>query len=656
MPLLIVLFVTLVLLALTGLHYVRTQLTRRAQIVLGAIRVLIVATICLAFLQPTVRFRRLIQGTAPLAVLVDQSKSMQLFPSDSISAMLHDAIRAHELPGREQSSWFCFGDTLRPCRSPRDMVFDDDRSYFPRFFDRSRLSETQRIVVVSDGNWSNATVPQSLLEARECYYLELPAPEHRPYLDIKVLTPHLDTPRQDTATVRALVSGFSSDNGHLSIHCRERGSTLARTRWPVDSGFFSDTVSLRVRARAAGRHLYKLVLYSTPDSLDAAGSIVHNVVPDRFLVHSYAARSRLDRRFLELALRRDSLWEVTGPVVQPEKADLLILYDWDQTAATLLKRLKRSGVVLFAGSAPCSNPDTIAVAQYAIQPGDQLEPSLTQLIPPAPPPLSNLITCRQGTVKAMDTVLALIPAPVEKRRPRRIPFLTQGSYRRHAAVTIATRDFWKLTFWPRAFGDGDGSGESMAAIVLETVRGRLLANLSERLLAYPQRLPVHAAETIPFTIALPAGLDVLTDARLSISIASPRMGTVYDTLLSRVFPSTNLESLSLPPLPDGRYEYTCTLAQGKSRYRFADSLHVKADNTEYQIMGQNTALLSQFARPLQAADSLALQRILGTSPAADDRRTVTTVLRFEQTWYVLALILALFAVEWAIRRRLQLDG
>jgi hypothetical protein len=630
-------------------RYWRTDASRAAKAWLIGIRLAALVLIILAFTQPSLMLRRLLPGGARTAVMIDNSRSMQLFGPDSLLKRVMTLCRSAR-PGNGPEL-FCFGDSLRPCAARATPQLDDRRSYFPTSGYHSTLSHAHRLVIVSDGNWSNARLPHEALQGKECFYLNLPPPRPAPYLLVEPLDPQTETVVGQQGSFRIAVTSVLPAPSTLRFSCLENGRRIADGTRPFPAGFAKDTFDITVPARRPGRHLCRVAVQT--DSLGASCYVTHTVVPSRFTVATYADRPRLDLRYLTLALTREEGWEVLGPPGKGQATDLLILFDWDTVATRLVSSVRRSGAVLFAGALPCDSvrslpptPRSIPVIPTDIEVEHRLP--LDRM-----PPLATLASCAgRSPVTAPHPVVSLLNATGARPDSQAVVFT--GMFRRRTAIVCAARGFWRWDFWTQFLQDGTLEEFPFSRFLLRLARNRLTANLSAALLVHPTRLPLHEATGIELALSLPATLDWSVPARVALQLHGTDGTTLYDTSFLHANPARRAY-VRVPPSPRGTYVYTAELQSRGVTLRASDTLTVREDRSELLVAGQNVQLLSELARPVDPSDEAALRDVLLDTTAVRVSQTVPYLVRIRQTWVLLLMLLGLLFAEWIVRRRLLLD-
>jgi hypothetical protein len=74
------------------------------------------------------------------------------------------------------------------------------------------------------------------------------------------------------------------------------------------------------------------------------------------------------------------------------------------------------------------------------------------------------------------------------------------------------------------------------------------------------------------------------------------------------------------------------------------------------IQGQNTTLLNQIAVPLDGNDPRALSAVIERDPGLAKNVMNARIYQIKRSWWLWGIIVALFALEWVMRRKYGLDG
>ena len=172
------LFIILLLLALIISVYVlfRSKLSTGRKVILTLNRLLIFIILYLAFFQPSFKITSIASSKKTIPILIDLSSSMQLFNADSIFTLLSKLYLSPSLEKSQESPefiFFGFGDSLRTIKDLESLEFNDRNSIFPRFFNERQIKNCRKILLFSDGNWSNTLSQKNILHEKECFYIPL---------------------------------------------------------------------------------------------------------------------------------------------------------------------------------------------------------------------------------------------------------------------------------------------------------------------------------------------------------------------------------------------------------------------------------------------------------------------------------------------------
>jgi len=642
------LLLAVLLLVVTTIRYLRSGLSPAAMTVMVVIRIFAILLLLAAYYQPAVRFHRLVSDSTQGVILVDNSRSMRRFDA---AEKLQNVLNHARSPKRPTAFHMMqFGDSLRPPGDTSQLFdFSDHRSYLPTEPDGTPLSRASRVLLVSDGNWSNPHIPASVFEDAECYYVPLSSPAILPSIRLEVPEKTVESVHRDTVTVPIVFAGTAPESTSFDVACWQGARRVSRRTVSVDSGAFRDTVQLYVPTHRLGTHLCRVNV--TTDSLQASGHFRHSVIPRVVQVATYAAHPTVDSRFLRLALKRQEGWEEV-PTDASERPDVLILFSWDETARKRVAQLGPRGLVLFAGCAPCTQDREATPQDGSLV----MSPEVTELddLPrsfgvPAP---SGILTCDSDLRRR--TVLFHY---VSKAGKDSTPVVSTGEYARHAALVVTARDFWRWDFWTRSQHDDIGSLVlPFSSAVLELARQRFIAGLTDAFLAYPLESPVQESREITLVLTVPVSRDWSTPGEGRLVVRTTNDSTVLDTALTvKGGDVHNRVLIALPRLDHGAYAYTAHLRHGSRTYRYADTLTVERDRSEEEVTAQNVHLLSRIARPLSPTDTAAMQELFSTTSTGEQTHTAVTTIRIEQTWYILGAVFLLLFAEWLLRRRLRLD-
>ena len=213
-------------------YYSRVRTPRAALIILLSLRTGMIAVLICAFFQPSCNLHTIVTGGNNLTILLDVSKSMRLFNADSSVTGVWKLLRSYSNgPSGKRAPLriFFFGDSARENLFSADPVFSDKHSYFPTHFGDDIDASDRSTLIISDGNWSNASLPEARLADKNCQYVRLPSCTPLPFLKADI-TGDFQRAIQDSALlVRIYVQGYTKSAGKLFVSGHSTANQLART-------------------------------------------------------------------------------------------------------------------------------------------------------------------------------------------------------------------------------------------------------------------------------------------------------------------------------------------------------------------------------------------------------------------------------------------
>jgi hypothetical protein len=629
------------------------------RILLGLLRLFLLTALALAFFEPVLTFDRLSPPRQPVPVLLDVSQSMRLFsPQESIEPALRKIEAwnaAHADPGH-RFALYRFGDSLRrlpdlrPGVNPIDL--SDRRSFLPEAAGEGALRRSAAMLIISDGNWSNAVLPLESFADKNVWYLPLPAVRPAPFLKMEepVLPPA--SPADSPLTVTVALDGYCAAGGGetLSVSAVENGISIAGKAVGTGSGPFHLDVPLSLRRQVPGRHLYRFTARSAGAALRCSRYALHTALPGHFIFAATHAAPSLDERFFTLAFDRDRDFLEQAPA-SPGQADLALVFDAGRDPTTTLYRLKRNGTILFIGGFPGASealPGTSATSLLAVageEAGNSLSAGLD--LSRLPPALRYYIDPHQS-FRASSVFLAASVARPGKTDT--IPVVFSADRAGRHCLVCAASGIWRWDFAPLAQGDEE-SAFGFSRRLVACVKDMLTAALSRGLLLYPAA-PLSENDSFSLRILFPADLPIPSPVGLTCTFVSDRLKV--DTSFSLTATGGSWQSVRFGPLPEGAYRLAVAGTAGSRTVSFTDSLFVDPDQSETSVTGQNTALLGELAQPLPGlTDSVISSVFFNAAQAAGARVHETIPIR--RGWLLLIAILGVLGVEWVARRVMRLD-
>jgi hypothetical protein len=637
----------------------------RVRVLLFGLRSALLALIAIAFIEPAVVFDKISSPVRPVPVFVDVSKSMRLFAgSDTLLRALSSLElwnAGHASDKQQRFVFCCFGDSLRPFNDKTAPLFSDRRSFLPAFPGDRIARQSTALLLISDGNWSNASLPADYFSDKTVYYLPLQGLRRYPYIQMAVRDFPETSPLDSPLVANLALEGVSRHGDTIAVSIMEKNRVIARKAVPVAAGYFRHDVSFRLSSRIPGRHLYRFDARSTVDSLDLSRYALTTVLPGRFGYALHASGiSTLDRRFIQLALKRHPDF-IELPADTNQKADMLILFDWNDEARKKVNRVKSAGgLLLFLGTLPCA--EGLSAVQGSVV------NALVRPVSSTPmgsfhgfdfsrlPPASRYISCTEMISRTSDVIIAALLPRNKTTGFDTLPVLFTGRFLNRNFIACAAADLWRWDFLPLAVEPSEEHAFAFSEELLLLTKEMLVNGLSEELLLCPAA-PLQESDSLPFNVFFPA--DLAIPAALQVTCRFSNNNQPFDTVFMLSVVGSSRQTVRFRPLPAGNYKLEVSAAvlqtsNNRNRYAFSDSFTVDQDRSEYAITGQNSSLLQEIAQPLAdfSPDSL---RAAFFSRKTETVQPGKETLRLSRTWQLLALIFLFFAAEWIIRRKTKLD-
>ncbi len=618
--------------------------SRAARGRLLTLRLCLLALLLAAALRPALTFQRLAPPPGPPVLLLDNSRSMSMFGA----AQLWDTLLA-PLTARLNTPVVLFGDSLRPLPAGQQPAFDDSRSYASEA-GLASLSRARRVVLVSDGAWSNARLPRGFLSDHDVRCVTLSQHIHHPWIAIEALQERIESRQGDTSYLRVCITSRIDTTMPCTLRLIRGGVQAARRTVMLRAGTGRDTVALRLPTGSPGMALCRAVLSAEP--VVRTAHAVHTVVPEQLRAASYAAHPRLDCRFMGRALRASGQWRLLAPSDTASRPHLLVLYDWDSTAEARVRRLARGGMCLFAGTLPCGGEDLRRLTDCSLVPVSTVSsPAYTLPVLPVPPP-SAVRVCTGPSSRLQAHVL--LRARTEGSPGfDSVPLVVSGVWSRRAYVGISATGFWRWDFGSLPDVTTRGQQSPFSSAVLAVVRERLVTRLTDGMVLFPTAPPLSASRPLHLLALFPPDEDWEARGTLHCVLRGLAGDTLADTTIE-VGGADSRAEISLAPLAEGSYVCAASVSRRRSALHFVDTLQVEPDMTEQQVEGQNTHLLSQFGRHV-APEQASIAQLLQNVQTGVERRAIPVTLRIEPTWQLLLALLLLFSLEWALRRAWGFD-
>jgi hypothetical protein len=650
--------------ALVAAFYLRRRTSVPAAFFIGLRIALVTAFLC-AFFEPVLKFERLANKNSDIPVLVDASMSMRLFnPDSSVLPFLRrlDSLKK-TLPGHPGFKFYFFGDSMREFSPVQAADFPDLHSFLPSAIREKAIRDAQFVLIISDGNLSNFSAPKGILQEKPCYYLKLPPALPMPFLQSELVSVRESVPLDSPSAAVLQVHGFNAKPRTVQLTCKQGPLPVAQRIIKADSGYYSDTVTLRLPASRQGRFIYMVSVRNTADTLRSTLFFSQTVIPQQLRARIVSLSAVMDRRFLTMALQNDVQWRIMA--AESGQCDALFMFDFNEGMSQALASLHPKGVAVFLGALPCSSRVEITPAAFSLVSTNIYDTLASRIVAANIPPPSQLQLCMPPFLRHTRIALACIVPGVlgGQSRPDTLPFITVGGFMGHSAVAVAGRGLWRTDFLPLSVAR-ESETPAVMQYIAAFVKEQVLENLRENLVVFPGAPELYENDSLPFTVLLPSdffrgesfnetpGAGNTFGIRCSVDSGGKKILDSAYSLVGLV--QRDRGSFMLPPLCGGAYRYACSMTLGPIKYNYSDSFYVCANRQELSVAGQNTVLLDEFALPLSSATPKAVLDAYAAHSLAR-RATITQNLEIRRGWILLSIILCLFTVEWVARRKKGLD-
>ena len=624
------------------LRYLNTPIPAKKRFFFISLRLLLLSLIYVAFVEPVIHFQRLSNTDTPVPVFIDVSASISLFaPESTVLPILKN------MSDSKRFTFFMFGDSIRKLENLSDLKFSDKRSFFPSSADSKTFKNTQDMILLSDGNWSNANLQPDIFFDKSVYFTTLNSFKHNSFIQFSA--PEFQTIPTDSQNFLPLdLEARVSNTGDISIKVNENGKTIYKQVVNIDTGYNVRRLNPALPKALPGKHLYKIEISFPPDTLHSVKYSVLYALPGAFSYKLYSATPTLDNRFIALSLKRRSDFE---EIAVRKKADLLFLFDWNNEAKSELQQLKKNGIAVFTGCLPCSTSlipwsQGTRFLQNKIA-GENLFDDLNK---EDLPPLSGLF---KGCSSFRAVHRQLSAGLMYKNRTDTIDIIFNAEWRKRKIIALAARDFWRWDFWPMSLARSEEQAYSFSDLFINTIKNKLLEQLSDHFFVYPSK-EQRESDSLIFSVSFPSEISISSDIKLTFSLSDFSRKRILDTSFTITNTGSSNQSVSLTGISAGSYLYKCTASSNAKTFTYKDTLYIRPDISEFMITGQNLLFLREIGQDVDLSDSIAISRFIGTKLSAKASATPQSF-KLNRSWWMLAAIFLLFAIEWIFRRRELLD-
>lgn len=648
--LIITLFSIAFCIALYRIRY--SSLSVKNKIISGIIRFCIFILLCAAFVEPSFTITRLHDRERTIPVLLDLSASMQLFDTDTVLHRLYaqyaGAIQSRSDKKTSPLLFFGFGDTLRQLVPGEAVSFDHSRSQFPNLMTSPMLISSKKYVLISDGNWTNPSLSMNRLRDKEIYYVPLSIKKRPPHITVDASAQIRGVQTDSSMLLSVTLAGYTPRAAAIDLSVRNRQRQTYHKSLAADTGVITKTAVIPLAMQKAGTFLYEITA-TLPGEKPAVSTcyILCKVTAGVYTVYCYSTQPSLDRRFLSLAFDRHREWKRIQSIRPAESPDVILLFDWNSGAQELVKRYPRA-TLAFCGTLPAEQQSGVSITAFhpIIAPELSLPASAASDLPPP----SEYIRCKMFPFTIKRTLVSIDTSASTQLFA--YPVLYDAFYANRLIFVSALRGIWRWDFWTQA-SDRVKDSTLFSDIIITHLEELVEYNRNQALFAYPVLSPVYETDSIAFRISVPRSIAGFRDKKCGFTVVNLSRDTLFTCAVRNLF-STDKPGVTVPPLKQGTYLYTCSMVSDTGAMLYSDTLKVMADNSECTISGQNTLLLNELASPITIPEIFS--KIISPPEYAGGKPdTIRQTLRINRTWLLLSIIVMLFAAEWIMRRRWKLD-
>jgi hypothetical protein len=219
-----------------------------------------------------------------------------------------------------------------------------------------------------------------------------------------------------------------------------------------------------------------------------------------------------------------------------------------------------------------------------------------------------------------------------------------------------------MDFLPLGLDQENETG-SLLRDVLSIVKESATQRLNRTFFMYPSASEINEFDSCVFCIVMPPEMIEMQNTpagmasgRIDFSIRRGERRMLDTTFAPALATLLGTQTFICRPLPAGTYSYSARLSVGKKLFSSVDTMVVGNNDIELSPLGQNTVLLNQIAVPLNTNDPRLFSDLIDRNSKVQRNAMTTQVFQLKRSWLLLGIIIALFALEWAIRRKEGLDG
>lgn len=629
---------------LTIYRYSRFSLKNWQKIALISLRILLMISVLLSFLEPVFRFERLLSPDSTISVLMDASQSMNLFSPDTNIIPLLEKLNSSDSSFPKQKNrfkFYLFGDSLREISKPSDISFSDKKSFFPFSLNNPEIKSSSEILLITDGNWSNNSIPHDALSGKNVYYHNLSSFTPNPYLKINFSAKNNSVTANCGFKIESKLEVRTQQKSKCTINLYNKNALIYNNEFVIDSGTSYQTVSIPVSGLESGKHILRIEALLDTDSLHSVDYAMYSTIPQSFKYALVSAGPSLNQRFIKLAVSRDKDFDEVS--LKNSTADIIFFLSWNSKIKKEVQKLNKNGILVFASILPNTSSfkpsKNISYIKHVA--GSRYFNNFnTSLLPPP------------SRIFLPENIAAVSPLLSITHDSDTSSIIFSGNFSGRALLALAVSDFWKWDFWPVSHENTGEESVLFSDLFITVLKDMLIEqSFSDQYTAYPIS-PVVENDSMRFYISLPSDIDPAnTDSvDISFTITNKTFGSLIDTTFRKKISGLPNQTITLAGVSNGNYSYKTVLRSKNHKFEYSDTLFVKPDNRELMINGQNNSLLKEFGYRVTITDTL-----FEDNKDQINEVTVTEHFSITRSWYLLSVILLLIFCELILRQRFKLD-
>jgi len=636
-------FVTLLIIVLiiSVIYFLRSSVSPKDKILLISLRIMLITAIAIAFFEPELSLNRLSTSKRSIALLIDNSKSMTNFSPDStVIAPVKRILKSASTNKKISVAAFTFGDTLQSHTRFDNHSFSSTHSDFPDVA-KGLLFNFDDFIIISDAQWSSSAARINKLAERQVYYLPLNAISRKSHIDLDCSIADSGTHSKEFA-FKTTITGYLSKKNICTLSVSDNNHVFKSSVITIDSGTIDSTVIVPFAARISGKHLFKTTLFNKDSSLRAQDFSLVTIPPKQFTFALNSQVPSLDLRFFTLALKKHPEFKQSSPRL----ADLSIFVGNQNNLLSAVDTIQSKSVCAFIGVSQCSDSFITMNDYYKIVQNQTVLPPVPFTIPLADlPPLSAFPFCPPELDNA-STLLFLsgnnTTAPY--------PLISLGTFKSHSALRVSFQGLWRWDFWPMSSSRGEEEPFLFSEYLISLCKEMIIARTGSDLLAFPDS-DKSENDSLLFAVSLPSELPLSQSVSLELRLRSSS-GKPIHMSISKLTTTGSLHYIKTPFPPDSILCYEASLKHNNKQFNYQDCFFNKQANRELLVDNQNTSLLNQYAEPLQLQSDSAISSFF-TNLASEQKPLVKQTVPLRRTWWLIALILFLFSIEWYLRKKIE---